>query len=475
MTDVLNPNQDTYAAWHPSGTGYRNSKDNPYLSAINDILLMHGKEGAYGADWSSVDTDLPGTPSKFRTVVRKNTEDGDSLRLYIHDGSTWLVIGDTDNDLSNYLLIADIDDSPVDEEINAPISSSWAFDHKENSSAHHTLYVHPITAGNKHIPSGGAANQMLKYSAAGIAVWSSTWTGTAIASQYLDVKTAHLDVTQTFTGLKTFNAKLTVGAYDFQVDGGLLFVDASLNKVGINDNSPDYTLDVVNNTADALINIDNTSSSTSISNRGLRISAGGYHNDLSQTNLQVRNRNKNTAIFEVIARGTRSDGGLLRWFNYPTTTSSGSSVQMGNSGFGANYLCVYTSSQRYKTDEVEFSLDEAKKLLNVPTWDFREIDTDIRNIGFFAEQVAEQIPMLGTYEYPTKEIEVIRKYTVKDEDGNRIEKEAIELEIVEDRELPKRVVHYQDGGVLAIHNMILKDHEDTIIDLLIRIAVLEGK
>ena len=33
-------------------------------------------------------------------------------------------------------------------------------------------YVHPSTAGNKHIPSGGAAGQILKYSADGTAVWA---------------------------------------------------------------------------------------------------------------------------------------------------------------------------------------------------------------------------------------------------------------------------------------------------------------
>lgn len=33
-------------------------------------------------------------------------------------------------------------------------------------------YVHPTTAGNKHIPTGGAANQVLKYSASGTAAWA---------------------------------------------------------------------------------------------------------------------------------------------------------------------------------------------------------------------------------------------------------------------------------------------------------------
>lgn len=35
-----------------------------------------------------------------------------------------------------------------------------------------TVYTHPTTAGNKHIPSGGAANQYLKYSSSGTAAWA---------------------------------------------------------------------------------------------------------------------------------------------------------------------------------------------------------------------------------------------------------------------------------------------------------------
>ncbi len=35
-----------------------------------------------------------------------------------------------------------------------------------------TVYTHPTTAGNRHIPSGGAAGQFLKYSASGTATWA---------------------------------------------------------------------------------------------------------------------------------------------------------------------------------------------------------------------------------------------------------------------------------------------------------------
>lgn len=43
-----------------------------------------------------------------------------------------------------------------------------------------TSYTHPTTAGNKHIPSGGAANQILTYSASGTAAWSGICNAAAI-------------------------------------------------------------------------------------------------------------------------------------------------------------------------------------------------------------------------------------------------------------------------------------------------------
>ena len=34
-----------------------------------------------------------------------------------------------------------------------------------------TVYTHPTTSGNKHIPSGGSSGQFLKWSADGTAAW----------------------------------------------------------------------------------------------------------------------------------------------------------------------------------------------------------------------------------------------------------------------------------------------------------------
>jgi hypothetical protein len=43
---------------------------------------------------------------------------------------------------------------------------------KKGTWATFNNYSHPTSAGNKHVPSGGASGQILKYSAAGTAAWS---------------------------------------------------------------------------------------------------------------------------------------------------------------------------------------------------------------------------------------------------------------------------------------------------------------
>ena len=51
---------------------------------------------------------------------------------------------------------------------NVSISSSGVI----SSTDTNTVYTHPTSAGNKHIPTGGAAGQFLKYSSSGTAVWA---------------------------------------------------------------------------------------------------------------------------------------------------------------------------------------------------------------------------------------------------------------------------------------------------------------
>ncbi len=73
------------------------------------------------------------------TAVSAGALAANRIYLMVYDGTYWQIIGDLD-----------------------------------------TVYTHPTSAGNKHIPSGGAANQILSYSAAGTAKWSSSCNAAAI-------------------------------------------------------------------------------------------------------------------------------------------------------------------------------------------------------------------------------------------------------------------------------------------------------
>jgi hypothetical protein len=55
----------------------------------------------------------------------------------------------------------------------------------ENAKFTDTVYTHPTTAGNKHIPTGGASGQILRYSASGTAVWGNENNTTYTAGQGL--------------------------------------------------------------------------------------------------------------------------------------------------------------------------------------------------------------------------------------------------------------------------------------------------
>lgn len=75
-------------------------------------------------------------------------------------------------------------------------------------------YVHPTTAGNKHIPAGGSSGQILRWSAAGTATWGA------------DNDTTYEDATQTVHGLMSINDKkkldgIASGATKITVDSAL--------------------------------------------------------------------------------------------------------------------------------------------------------------------------------------------------------------------------------------------------------------
>ena len=86
-----------------------------------------------------------------------------------------------------------------------------------------TIYTHPTTSGNKHIPSGGASGQILRYSEDGTAAWgmenNTTYSVVTASTDGLMSKTdkSRLDAIPTITASATepINAKTGDLWYDF--------------------------------------------------------------------------------------------------------------------------------------------------------------------------------------------------------------------------------------------------------------------
>jgi hypothetical protein len=73
-----------------------------------------------------------------------------------------------------------------------------------------TPYTHPTTAGNKHIPTGGATDQYLKYDSSGTAVWADVSGGATGAGGDKVFMENELVVTTNYT-LSTNKSALSVG------------------------------------------------------------------------------------------------------------------------------------------------------------------------------------------------------------------------------------------------------------------------
>ena len=80
----------------------------------------------------------------------------------------------------------------------------WAADNN-------TVYTHPTTAGNKHIPSGGSTGQILRYSSSGTAVWSNESAGSTYTHPTGDGN-LHVPATGTTNNTKVLKAGATAGS-----------------------------------------------------------------------------------------------------------------------------------------------------------------------------------------------------------------------------------------------------------------------
>lgn len=95
-----------------------------------------------------------------------------------------------------------------------------------------TVYTHPITSGNKHIPSGGSSGQILRWSADGTAVWDAD-NNTTIA--YGTCSTAAATAAKVITITSNTNWELKVGAIvvvKFTITNTASSVTLNVNSTG---------------------------------------------------------------------------------------------------------------------------------------------------------------------------------------------------------------------------------------------------
>lgn len=108
-----------------------------------------------------------------------------------------------------------------------PITHSVNSDVPSNAKFTDTVYTHPTTAGNKHIPAGGSSGQILRWSADGTAAWGA------------DNNTTYSDATQSTHGLMTAADKKKLDGMDLSkylpLSGGVMTgdIDMQTNKKDI--------------------------------------------------------------------------------------------------------------------------------------------------------------------------------------------------------------------------------------------------
>ena len=101
-----------------------------------------------------------------------------------------------------------------------------------------TVYTHPTSAGNKHIPTGGSAGQFLKYSSSGTAVWATpsytTNTDTQLSDSYVrGLYTGGTNVSITAAGVIS-STNTTYSTADFDAAGSAATVQSNLDSVAAN-------------------------------------------------------------------------------------------------------------------------------------------------------------------------------------------------------------------------------------------------
>lgn len=143
------------------------------LRITNGVLSATGGGTADSVDWSNINN----KPSSF--TPSSHTHNAFTGATSSTAGSTGFVPAPASGNQNKYLRGDGTWQTPPDTNTtysNATTSTAGLMSASDKSKLNGIAnnannYVHPTTAGNKHIPSGGSSGQILRWSASGTAVW----------------------------------------------------------------------------------------------------------------------------------------------------------------------------------------------------------------------------------------------------------------------------------------------------------------
>lgn len=156
----------------PAGAKFTDTTYGVFTSTVNGLVPLSGAGSTkflrQDGTWV-VPTDTNTTYGLFSTSVDglvPKTTTSNTIDYLRRDG-TWAT---PPNDNTTYGVFTTTTDGLVPK---TTTTSTTEYLRKDGTWAipTNTVYTHPTGAGNNHIPTGGAANQILRWSASGVAVW----------------------------------------------------------------------------------------------------------------------------------------------------------------------------------------------------------------------------------------------------------------------------------------------------------------
>ena len=266
-----------------------------------------------------------------------------------------------------------------------------------------TVYTHPTSAGNKHIPTGGAAGQFLKYSSSGTATWATPSYTTNTNTQLSNEQVQDI-VGAMFSGNTETNITATYQDGDGTIDLSVAANYGSWDLVAEDDTT--FRVDTTEHVKFQGASISGTGTSAdpflvnTADTNTTYTADGNYGMTLNGTAFRLENdRRRNSSTQDIYTGNTHdytfydADVGI-RWY-----TAAAEEMRLENDGdlhVDGDVIAFSTtvSDERLKDDiqTIENATEKVSKLRGVSyTWNDGSRKGE-REIGVIAQEVEQVVP-----------------------------------------------------------------------------------